>query len=96
MDVVRVGTAVELREAMLRAAADADTVVMAAAVADFRPATYAAGKIKKKDDQNPAPITLVRNPDILAEISADGPAPDRWSSASPPRPTTSSPTAGRS
>lgn len=38
-------------------------------MADFRPATYATGKIKKKDDQEPAPITLVRNPDILAEIS---------------------------
>jgi phosphopantothenoylcysteine decarboxylase/phosphopantothenate--cysteine ligase len=44
---------------------------MAAAVADFRPASYAAGKIKKKDDQEPEPIVLVRNPDVLAEISAD-------------------------
>ncbi|CAM5236959.1 Coenzyme A biosynthesis bifunctional protein CoaBC OS=Streptomyces glaucescens OX=1907 GN=coaBC PE=3 SV=1 [Streptomyces glaucescens] len=54
-----------------QAAADADAVVMAAAVADFRPAAYAAGKIKKKDGQEPDPIALVRNPDILAEISAD-------------------------
>jgi phosphopantothenoylcysteine decarboxylase/phosphopantothenate--cysteine ligase len=44
---------------------------MAAAVADFRPQAYAAGKIKKKDGQEPEPIILVRNPDILAEISAD-------------------------
>lgn len=71
VDVVPVGTAVQLREAVLKAAADADAVVMAAAVADFRPGTYAAGKIKKKDDQEPDPIVLVRNPDILAEISAD-------------------------
>jgi phosphopantothenoylcysteine decarboxylase/phosphopantothenate--cysteine ligase len=70
VDVVRVGTAVELREAVLRAAAGADAVVMAAAVADFRPAVYAAGKIKKKDDQDPDPIALVRNPDILAEVAA--------------------------
>ncbi|MEV6726099.1 bifunctional phosphopantothenoylcysteine decarboxylase/phosphopantothenate--cysteine ligase CoaBC [Streptomyces xanthochromogenes] len=70
-DVVRVGTAVQLREAVLKAAADADAVVMAAAVADFRPESYAAGKIKKKDGQEPAPLTLVRNPDILAEISAE-------------------------
>lgn len=70
-DVVRVGTAVQLREAVLKAAADADAVVMAAAVADFRPAAYAPGKIKKRDGQDPEPITLVRNPDILAEISAD-------------------------
>ncbi|MFF4117927.1 bifunctional phosphopantothenoylcysteine decarboxylase/phosphopantothenate--cysteine ligase CoaBC [Streptomyces sp. NPDC001714] len=71
VDVVPVGTAVQLREAVLKAAADADAVVMAAAVADFRPAVYAAGKIKKKDGREPEPIVLVRNPDILAEISAD-------------------------
>ncbi|MBT2481288.1 bifunctional phosphopantothenoylcysteine decarboxylase/phosphopantothenate--cysteine ligase CoaBC [Streptomyces sp. ISL-94] len=71
VDVVRVGTAVQLREAVLKAAADADAVVMAAAVADFRPAEYAGGKIKKKDGQEPAPVVLVRNPDVLAEISAD-------------------------
>ncbi|WP_415852514.1 phosphopantothenoylcysteine decarboxylase, partial [Streptomyces albus] len=57
-------------EAVLRAAADADAVVMAAAVADFRPAVYATGKIKKKDGQEPEPLALVRNPDILAELSA--------------------------
>lgn len=45
----------ELREAVLQAARDADAVVMAAAVADFRPAVYAAGKIKKKDDQERRP-----------------------------------------
>ncbi|MFI5546550.1 bifunctional phosphopantothenoylcysteine decarboxylase/phosphopantothenate--cysteine ligase CoaBC [Streptomyces sp. JL4002] len=71
VDVVRVGTAVQLREAVLKAAADADAVVMAAAVADFRPAVYADGKIKKKDGEEPAPVALVRNPDVLAEISAD-------------------------
>ncbi|MFG3656413.1 bifunctional phosphopantothenoylcysteine decarboxylase/phosphopantothenate--cysteine ligase CoaBC [Streptomyces sp. NPDC047706] len=71
VDVVQVGTAVQLREAVLKAAADADAVVMAAAVADFRPAAYAAGKIKKQDGQDPEPVVLVRNPDILAELSAD-------------------------
>jgi phosphopantothenoylcysteine decarboxylase/phosphopantothenate--cysteine ligase len=71
VDVVQVGTAVQLREAVLKAASDADAVVMAAAVADFRPATYATGKIKKKDGHEPEPIVLVRNPDILAEISSD-------------------------
>ncbi|MFF5362166.1 bifunctional phosphopantothenoylcysteine decarboxylase/phosphopantothenate--cysteine ligase CoaBC [Streptomyces scabiei] len=75
VDVVRAGTAVQLREAVLKAAPDADVVVMAAAVADFRPDTYATGKIKKKDGQEPAPLVLVRNPDILAEISADRPRP---------------------
>ncbi|MFG3139784.1 bifunctional phosphopantothenoylcysteine decarboxylase/phosphopantothenate--cysteine ligase CoaBC [Streptomyces sp. NPDC048211] len=74
-DLVRVGTAVQLREAVLKAAADADVVVMAAAVADFRPTEYAQGKIKKKDGQEPAPIALVRNPDILAEVSAERATP---------------------
>lgn len=75
VDVVPVGTAVQLREAVLKAAPDADAVVMAAAVADFRPETYATGKIKKKDGQEPAPIALVRNPDVLAEIAGDRPRP---------------------
>ncbi|GAB2586460.1 bifunctional phosphopantothenoylcysteine decarboxylase/phosphopantothenate--cysteine ligase CoaBC [Streptomyces capparidis] len=74
-DVVRAGTAVELREAVLKAAQDADAVVMAAAVADFRPASYAAGKIKKVEGQDPEPVALVRNPDILAELSAHRPRP---------------------
>jgi phosphopantothenoylcysteine decarboxylase/phosphopantothenate--cysteine ligase len=72
-DVVAVGTAEQLREAVLKAAVDADAVVMAAAVADFRPAHYAAGKIKKKDGEEPPPLALVRNPDILAELSARRP-----------------------
>lgn len=71
VDIVHVGTAVQLREAVLKAAADADAVVMAAAVADFRPAVYASGKIKKKDGQEPGPVALVRNPDVLAEISGE-------------------------
>ena len=71
VDVVHVGTAVQLREAVLKAAADADAVVMAAAVADFRPAVYAPGKIKKQGDDGAPTVELVRNPDILAEISAE-------------------------
>lgn len=69
VDVVKVTTALELREAAVKTAAEADVVVMAAAVADFRPAEYAAVKIKKKDGVEPAPVALVRNPDILAELS---------------------------
>ncbi|MFE5616065.1 bifunctional phosphopantothenoylcysteine decarboxylase/phosphopantothenate--cysteine ligase CoaBC [Streptomyces sp. NPDC056463] len=77
VDVVHVGTAVQLREAVLKATADADAVVMAAAVADFRPAVYAPGKIKKRDDVDAPVVELVRNPDILAEISADRALPDQ-------------------
>jgi phosphopantothenoylcysteine decarboxylase/phosphopantothenate--cysteine ligase len=74
-DVIRVTTARQLREAVLKAASGADAVVMAAAVADFRPAHYAEGKIKKNDGEEPAPLQLVRNSDILAELSADRPHP---------------------
>ena len=70
--VVRVQTAAELRDATRDAARTADAVVMAAAVADFRPATVATGKIKKTDAE-PAPIELVRNPDVLAELAAQPP-----------------------
>ncbi|MEU8913248.1 bifunctional phosphopantothenoylcysteine decarboxylase/phosphopantothenate--cysteine ligase CoaBC [Streptomyces nigrescens] len=71
VDVIHIGTAHQLREAVLKAAAEADAVVMAAAVADFRPAVYTTGKIKKVEGQEPEPIALVRNPDILAELSAE-------------------------
>jgi phosphopantothenoylcysteine decarboxylase/phosphopantothenate--cysteine ligase len=69
VDVVRVGSAVELRDAVHKAASDADVVVMAAAVADFRPAATAAHKIKKSGEP-PAPIPLEENPDVLAELVA--------------------------
>jgi phosphopantothenoylcysteine decarboxylase / phosphopantothenate---cysteine ligase len=67
--VVRVTSALEMREAMLAESADADAVVMAAAVADFRPAARRDSKIKKTVS-GPEPISLVPNPDILAELSA--------------------------
>jgi phosphopantothenoylcysteine decarboxylase / phosphopantothenate---cysteine ligase len=67
-DVVRTGSTREMRDAVLKAAADADAVVMAAAVADFRPADYEDVKIKKTPGAEPAPIRLVENPDILAEL----------------------------
>jgi phosphopantothenoylcysteine decarboxylase / phosphopantothenate---cysteine ligase len=67
--VVRVTSAHELRDAVLKAAPDADVVVMAAAVADFRPVTTADHKIKRTDE-DPDPIPLVRNPDVLAELVA--------------------------
>ena len=67
--VVRVTSALEMRDAMLAESADADAIVMAAAVADFRPAVRSGAKVKK-DGSQPAPIQLVQNPDILAELSA--------------------------
>jgi phosphopantothenoylcysteine decarboxylase / phosphopantothenate---cysteine ligase len=67
--LVRVATAEEMRTAVLAAAADADAVVMAAAVADFRPASRSESKLKKTA-VDPDPVELVRNPDILAELAA--------------------------
>ena len=67
-EVTRVQTALELRDAMLKAAEGADVVIMSAAVADFRPAKAADAKIKKRDDGTDPVIELVRNPDILREL----------------------------
>ncbi|MGM1060019.1 bifunctional phosphopantothenoylcysteine decarboxylase/phosphopantothenate--cysteine ligase CoaBC [Saccharothrix sp. Mg75] len=69
VDLVRVGSAAELRSAMHTAAETADVLVMAAAVADFRPVALAEHKIKKSD-RDPDPVALTRNPDILAELVA--------------------------
>jgi phosphopantothenoylcysteine decarboxylase / phosphopantothenate---cysteine ligase len=66
VEVLRVRSADEMHGAVGRHAADADLVVMAAAVADYRPAYRAAGKIEKTD--RPMEIALVRTPDILAEL----------------------------
>ncbi|GAB3597298.1 bifunctional phosphopantothenoylcysteine decarboxylase/phosphopantothenate--cysteine ligase CoaBC [Angustibacter peucedani] len=68
--VVRVETAEELRTAVLAEAKEADVVVMAAAVADFRPAEVVDHKIKKDDGDGAPDLALVRNPDVLAELSA--------------------------
>jgi phosphopantothenoylcysteine decarboxylase/phosphopantothenate--cysteine ligase len=67
VELVRVGTAAEMHRAVFEAAETADAVVMAAAVADFRPAAQQQYKIKKRDGE-PEPIALERNPDILAEL----------------------------
>jgi len=71
VNVVRVETTDQLREAVVAATATADAVVMAAAPADFRPTSVSEAKIKKSDDGSAPAIELVQNPDILAEISHD-------------------------
>jgi phosphopantothenoylcysteine decarboxylase / phosphopantothenate---cysteine ligase len=68
-DVVKVRTALELRDAVRKVAQDADAVVMAAAVADFRPAASARYKMKRAAGL-PDPIALETNPDVLAELVA--------------------------
>lgn len=65
-EVVQVETALEMRDAVLSRLDGADVVVMAAAVADYRPEGVVAGKRKKSHE--PWLIKLVENPDIAAEI----------------------------
>ncbi|TBN56750.1 bifunctional phosphopantothenoylcysteine decarboxylase/phosphopantothenate--cysteine ligase CoaBC [Glaciihabitans arcticus] len=63
--VEHVSTTLELRDAVAGAAASADIVIMAAAVADYRPEAVAEGKIKKETQGDTLQLTLVKNPDIL-------------------------------
>jgi phosphopantothenoylcysteine decarboxylase / phosphopantothenate---cysteine ligase len=68
VDVVAVETAEQMSGAVEAALGSADIVVMAAAVADFRPARLAGRKLKK--DQGPPELVLEPTPDILAGIGA--------------------------
>lgn len=65
---VPVMTAAEMDAAVRRAIAGADALIMSAAVADFRPVSAAARKIKKTADSTVPEILLERTPDILAGI----------------------------
>ena len=69
--VVRVTSAVELRDAVLAEAAGCDAVVMAAAVADYRPVERLPHKRKKTEHLT---VELVQNPDVLAALVAARPA----------------------
>jgi phosphopantothenoylcysteine decarboxylase/phosphopantothenate--cysteine ligase len=68
--VQHVGTTAELAEAVDAASSSADIVIMAAAVADYRPESVADSKIKKETQGDTLTLSLVKNPDILSEISA--------------------------
>jgi phosphopantothenoylcysteine decarboxylase / phosphopantothenate---cysteine ligase len=71
--VTRVVSARDMQDAVMAAAqggngVGADAVVMAAAVADYRPQTWSPAKMKK-DGQPPEPLRLTENPDILAGLA---------------------------
>jgi phosphopantothenoylcysteine decarboxylase/phosphopantothenate--cysteine ligase len=68
VELLPVETALQMRDAVYSAIEGADLLLMAAAVADFRPAEQAAQKIKKGDDEELA-LRLVRNPDILLGLA---------------------------
>jgi phosphopantothenoylcysteine decarboxylase/phosphopantothenate--cysteine ligase len=69
---INVGSALDMRDAVLAEFDEASIVIKAAAVADFRPTEALAKKIKKEelDEDGRMTLELVRNPDILQEISA--------------------------
>jgi len=69
MEVVPVKTAAEMKEAVAKAVAQADVLIMAAAVADYQPRSVAGAKIKK--DSPSLTLELVRTPDILAEVKGN-------------------------
>ena len=70
VQVVRVRSTLDLEKAATSAAETADVVIMAAAVADYRPETVADAKIKKDVQGDVLDLRLVKNPDILAGLAA--------------------------
>jgi len=69
VDVMLVQTAEQMRDAVIKAVAAADVLIMAAAVADYRPATVTEGKIKREADT--LNLELVKTSDILGEVKGD-------------------------
>ncbi|MBI4215785.1 MAG: bifunctional phosphopantothenoylcysteine decarboxylase/phosphopantothenate--cysteine ligase CoaBC [Chloroflexi bacterium] len=69
VEMVKVRTALQMREAVLRAAQSAEAVIMTAAVSDYRPSKIAAQKIKKGGER--LTIEMVKNPDIIAETQGN-------------------------
>jgi len=74
VEVVKVVSALQLRDAVHEAGRSAQVIVMCAAVADFRPKTYAGFKLKKSTDSGETDksytLELVENPDILAGLAS--------------------------
>jgi phosphopantothenoylcysteine decarboxylase / phosphopantothenate---cysteine ligase len=68
VQVIAVKSTAQLRDEVVRAAKDADAIVMAAAVADYRPLIRSDQKLKKSGGP-PRPIELTENPDILRELA---------------------------
>jgi len=70
VEVIQVQTALQMQEAVLKATPKADALIMAAAVADYRPATTAESKLKKGAASR-LTLELIRNPDILSKVKGD-------------------------
>lgn len=68
VEVIKVSSALEMRDAALQHAQNSDIFIGCAAVADYRAANVAEQKIKKQGDE--ITLTMVKNPDIIAEVAA--------------------------
>ncbi|MBD2761462.1 bifunctional phosphopantothenoylcysteine decarboxylase/phosphopantothenate--cysteine ligase CoaBC [Kocuria sp. cx-455] len=71
VEISQISSAVQLHEATRTAAQNADVVIMAAAVADYRPVSVGEHKMKKSEDGTNPVIELTRNPDILRGVVED-------------------------
>ncbi|WP_158132966.1 bifunctional phosphopantothenoylcysteine decarboxylase/phosphopantothenate--cysteine ligase CoaBC [Vibrio navarrensis] len=67
---INVDSAQEMYDVVMAQAASHDIFISCAAVADYRPASVAEQKLKKTDDSDEMTITMVKNPDIVASVSA--------------------------
>jgi len=66
IEVIHTETAIQMRDAVAKATAQADALIMTAAVADYQPKSVAKAKIKKEAPS--LTLELIRTPDILAEV----------------------------
>ena len=71
IDITYVESAVQMKDAVAKATARADALIMAAAVADYQPGSTARGKIKKEASGAGLTLGLVKTPDILAEVKGN-------------------------
>ena len=70
IEVTSIESAVEMKTAVTKSTAQADALIMVAAVADYRPKSAAKGKIKKEKTAG-LTLELIKTPDILAEVKGD-------------------------
>ena len=70
VQVIKIQTADELMQALQANFSQSDVLIMAAAVADFKPKHVADQKIKKNPDEDDFTIELTKNPDILKTVAA--------------------------
>ncbi len=71
IEVIHITSAIEMKEAVTRATAQTDALIMSAAVADYQPKSVPKAKIKKAVAGAELTLELTRTPDILAEVKGD-------------------------